>query len=307
MYLERMDNIYVIDTKMFGFDHYMSAYLVAGKEVALIDTGVPSSLEVVREAIKKHGFALSDISYIFVTHCEHPDHSGNVAKLLKESPKANVYINPVGQESLTDPSIADAQRKKWSPFYTRWEGMEPTPHTRIRYLHDGEVFDLGNGEVLEVIFTPGHQPSGITLFEQKNRGLFINDLIGNYFLDADSHAILTSMGSDIKQSMESLRKLMGLQITNLYLGHFGIVSENAKQVMAQTLNKMQQVLDIGATCMKQNKPDMIGSELNEFFTPYIEKMRQVRGEEVYQYIIQEHLPFLIKGFTNYCQSKLMQY
>ena len=36
------DNVYVIDTKMFGFDNYMSAYLVQGKELALIDTGLPA-------------------------------------------------------------------------------------------------------------------------------------------------------------------------------------------------------------------------------------------------------------------------
>ncbi len=28
-YAMRVDNVYVIDTKMFGFEHYMSAFLVA--------------------------------------------------------------------------------------------------------------------------------------------------------------------------------------------------------------------------------------------------------------------------------------
>ena len=96
--LERIDNIYVIDTKMYGYDRYMSAYLVKGKEIALIDTGHPRQIESVRAAIKVHGFSISDISYIFVTHCEHLDHGGNVAPILRESPKASVYINPIGLE-----------------------------------------------------------------------------------------------------------------------------------------------------------------------------------------------------------------
>ena len=96
-FAERLNNVYVIDTKMFGFDHYNAAYLVEGKEIALIDTGLPNQTETVRAAIKAHGFSISDISYIFITHCEHWDHRGNVAPLLRESrPEANVYIHPEG-------------------------------------------------------------------------------------------------------------------------------------------------------------------------------------------------------------------
>ena len=31
-FIERADNVYMIDTKMFGFDHYSSSFLVKGKE-----------------------------------------------------------------------------------------------------------------------------------------------------------------------------------------------------------------------------------------------------------------------------------
>ncbi len=111
---ERLHNIYVIDTKMFDFDKYMSAYIVAGKEIALIDTGLPSQIDAVRAGIRAHGFSLSDISHIFITH-SHPDHSGNVAPILKESPGAKVYIHPLGVEQLLDPSIELAIRKKALP------------------------------------------------------------------------------------------------------------------------------------------------------------------------------------------------
>jgi hypothetical protein len=47
----------------------------SGREVALIDTGAPPSLQVVKGSIEKHGFAVADIDHSFVTHCEHPDHA----------------------------------------------------------------------------------------------------------------------------------------------------------------------------------------------------------------------------------------
>jgi len=44
----QVDNVYVIDTNMFGFPHYQSTYLIEGKKIALIDTGLPSQLDAVR-------------------------------------------------------------------------------------------------------------------------------------------------------------------------------------------------------------------------------------------------------------------
>jgi glyoxylase-like metal-dependent hydrolase (beta-lactamase superfamily II) len=302
--LERLDNIYVIDTKMFDFDHYMSAFLVEGKEIALIDTGLPNQLTAVLAGMKAHGFSASDISYIFVTHA-HPDHCGNVTPLLRESPKAKVYIHPLGSEPLTDPSIELAVRKKTIPpkMAMRIGEMEPVPPSRIQYLNDGDVFDLGNGEKLRIIFAPGHQPDGIVIFEEKNKGLFINDLVGNYLPDADAHYPLNPPGSDHKQAIESLQKLMALPIAYLYLGHYGI-SDRPKQVMTQAINKMQQLLDIGIKYMREGKPESIASEVYEMIMPELEKLRPVRGEAVYQYATQEHVSSQAKLFAKYCQEKL---
>lgn len=303
-YPERKGNVYCIDAKMFGFDNYMSVFLVKGKELALIDTGVPAYYEAVRSGIKSHGFSLSDISYIFITH-EHRDHTGNVAKVLKESPRANVYIHPRAEIFLTDPSIDDRKRKAvlTPKFNARWAGMEPTPPSRIRFLNDGDVFDLGDDETLKVIYAPGHQPGGLVLYQPKSKGLFINDLVGNYFPDAGAHAVLSPINSDLMQGMDSMKKLMDLPIDNLYLGHYGIVSENPKQVMEQTLRKMQELLEIGKSCMREGKPEKIEGKLREYFTPYLESMRKARGEEIYQYASQEHFPFLVKGFTMYFEKK----
>jgi len=43
-YSNKADNVYLIDTKMFDFDDYNAAYLVKGKELVLIDTGIPPKL-----------------------------------------------------------------------------------------------------------------------------------------------------------------------------------------------------------------------------------------------------------------------
>jgi glyoxylase-like metal-dependent hydrolase (beta-lactamase superfamily II) len=304
-FVEQLDNIYAVDAKMFGFDHYLSIYLVKGSEIALIDTGMPPQIEAVRAGIKAHGFSASDISSIFITH-SHPDHCGNVAPLLRESPKAKVYIHPLGSAELIDPSIDSARRKQVLPpkMAARFGEMEPVPPSRIQNLNDGDVFDLGNGEKLKIIFAPGHQPSGIVLFEEKNQGLFINDLVGNYLADAGAHYPLNPPGSDHQQAIQSLKKLMGIPVANLYLGHYGIIRENPKQVMSNAIDKMQRLLDIGTKYMREGKPESIASKVYKTILPELEKLRPIRGEAVYQYATQEHVSAQAKLFAKYCQERL---
>jgi glyoxylase-like metal-dependent hydrolase (beta-lactamase superfamily II) len=284
----------------------MSAYIVAGKEIALIDTGLPTQIDAVRAGIKAHGFSVSDISYIFITH-SHPDHSGNVAALLRESPTAKVFIHPLGVEQLIDPSIELAIRKKALPprMQARIGELEPVPLDRIQQLNDGDVFDLGNGERLRVTLAPGHQPDGIVLYEEKNKGLFINDLIGNYLPDADAHYALNPPNSDHKQAIQSIQKVIDLPIDYLYLGHYGIC-ERPKQVMTRAINKMQQLLDIGIKYMSEGKPEKIAPEVYEVIMPELEKLRVFRGEELYQYAAKEHIASQAKLFAQYCQKKLIK-
>jgi glyoxylase-like metal-dependent hydrolase (beta-lactamase superfamily II) len=304
-FLERLNNIYVIDTKMDGFDNYCSGYLVEGKEIALIDTGMANQSEAVRAGIKAHGFSVSDISYIFVTHCEHLDHMGNVAPLLKESPRAYVYINPVGLKYLTNPSIEWNRLKRgWTKeMVAKRVEPQPVPLSRIKFLNDGDVFDLGNYEKLKIIFAPGHQPSGIVILEDKNMGLFVNDLVGVYLADADVHYPITPFRSDIKQAIESLQKLADLQVANLYLGHYGIC-QRPKQIMARALSDMQKLLDIGIKCINEGKPESIAIKMYEMILPELEKLRLARGEALYQHSGVYHIPSHTKIFTKYCEENL---
>jgi glyoxylase-like metal-dependent hydrolase (beta-lactamase superfamily II) len=301
---QRVGNVYLIDTKMFGFDRYNAAYLVQGKELALVDTGGPGRLETVREAIMAHDFSPSDISRIFVTHT-HSDHCGNVAPLLRECPEATVYVHPLGYENLVDPSIAQALRKKlYNPaMFARFADMEPVPQSRIKYLNDGDVFDLGDGVALRIIFAPGHQPDGVVFLEEKSSGLFINDLVGNYLQDADSHYALNPVKSDHQLAIESLGKLKDLPVSHLYMGHFGIC-DRPKEVMVKAIGIMQQLLEIGIRCLSEGRPERIADKVMEITMPQLEKLRPVRGEAVYQYATQEHVPSQAKIFAKYCQERL---
>jgi glyoxylase-like metal-dependent hydrolase (beta-lactamase superfamily II) len=293
---------------MFGFKHYCAAYLVKGKQLALIDTGMASQKAALLEGIQTHGFNVSDISHIFVSHCDHFDHSGNVGSIVQENPKAKVYIHPSGIESLTHPEISSEKRKLRMPFAmaARYGESIPTPPSRITLVRDGEIFDLGENEKLQVIFAPGHQPDGIVLYEHRHKGLFVNDLVGNHFADAGCGYALNPLNSDHQQAIASLKGLLELPIERLYLGHYGIILEKPKEVIYRAIQNMQLLLDNGARCVAEGKPENIAPKFWEIYTPELMKLRKGRGEILYQYATQEHLPDQIKAFTKYCQEKFKE-
>ena len=299
-YVDRLDNVYLIDTQMFGFAQYQSSYIVAGREVALIDTGAPPSLQVVKESIEEHGFSVADIDHIFVTHCEHPDHAGNVGALLKENSKAKVHISEVGVEYLTNPEVEATKRKAvLSPtMAARFGEQIPVPRSRIEFLEDGDVFDLGEGEKLRIMMAPGHQPSGFVVFEEKNNGLFINDLVGNYFPDADVSLILTPSRADVRQAMMALEKFKAMDISHLYLGHFGIHSD-CRKVIQRSLDNMQMLMDIGEQCVCEGRPDDIRPRVFASKLPEVEKLMRFRGRELGEYTRDELNQHHAEAFAQY--------
>ena len=303
-YQTRADNVCMIDTMMFGFRWFNAAYIITGKEVALIDTGVATSIDEVRAAIAGHGFSVRDIDHIIVTHTEHPDHSGNVGILLQENDKAKVYINPVGAEYLTHPEVEAATRRVnlSAEMAARFGEMAPVPPERITYVRDGDVLDLGGGERLRFVYAPGHQPSGIVVLAEKYNGLFINDLVGQYFADADFTLTLTPFRMDIRQSMDSLQKVMRLPAGKLFLGHFGICDKPA-MVYERALEDMQQLLDIAGGCVAEGKPEEIAPCILANDLPRVEKLGKARGQALYDYLSQELLPSKAKAFANYYLGK----
>lgn len=298
-FLMKSDNVYVIDTKMFNFEHYMSAYLIKGKELVMIDTGLPNQTQTVIDGIKSHGFSVSDISHIFVTH-EHGDHCGNAGPLVKLNPKIKVHGHPLTKQRLTDPASIEASMKgKLLPkMISRFGHAEPVPPNNIEYLNDAEEFDLGDGERLKVIYAPGHQPGSIVIFEEKFGGLFINDLVGNYFADADAFIMLTPYGSDVIQGLESLKKTMEIPVKKLFLGHFGI-SENPKYVMQGAADIMQGLLDIGVRCMEDGSPELIEPRVKAFRMPEAKKLKAARGEYIYNYTVEELIGHQSTSFAKY--------
>ncbi len=297
---ELRDNVYVIDTKMFGFNRYCSAFIVAGKEIALIDTGTATSADAVRNGIKAHGFNIADITHVIITHL-HFDHSGSAGILLKEMPRASVLVHPSILKHIIDPSILNENviRDAGQKMADRFGALASMPSSRARSLIDGEVLDIGNDVRLRIIFAPGHHPSEIVLFDEHNKNLFIGDAAGLYFADENVILALSPLGSDIVRSMETLKMLMDVPATRLFMGHYGIC-DTPEEVMGRALDAMQQRFDIAVEAIEAGESDKLTGRMIASVSTEIEKLR-TRGQSLELYLTEELLPLWAKGVEAYCR------
>jgi glyoxylase-like metal-dependent hydrolase (beta-lactamase superfamily II) len=298
----KLDNVCVYDNKMFGFERWCSSFIIAGKKVALIDTGTPPSYNFCKSGIESHGFALKDVSYIFITHI-HFDHCGCAGMLMKDMPNATLLTHPRIAKHMVDPSVVNANTRSQAgeKMGLRFGEMVPIPESQVRGLTDGEVIDLGDGNKLRAIFAPGHNVSHIMVLNEKDNGLFAGDAPGLYFGDCDALLMPSPVGSDLDLAMQSLNNLEKLSPKRFYLGHYGIYTQPEK-LIKRARAAIQQRIDVGMKTLKEGKPDELLTNLIKSLEPEIDKLHKARGEELYKYITGELLPMWTRGFKGYYEK-----
>lgn len=182
-----------------------SAFIIAGKDPILIDTGAGRSIEEVVENIERAGVDPESLKRIVITHC-HIDHIGGMP-YLKKHLGVTFYMHAfdAGPVERGDRAVTAAG------MY----GMDfpPTP-VDVKFEDSTFTLDIDDKKLI-LLHTPGHTPGSISPYIDigNKRVLFAQDVHGP-FLDVFS--------SDIDDWRESMEKLIALDPDILCEGHFGI-------------------------------------------------------------------------------------
>ena len=173
-----------------------NTYLVGERQPILLDTGagVPAYAPLLAGFLRSE--RLGDVPRVLLTH-RHRDHMGGVADLRRLYPRL-----PVGKLVVNDPSLPVP--------------MEP--------LADGMVIE-GEGVTLRAIHTPGHASDHLCYYLEEERALFTGDLILG-----GSTTVIPPDDGDLGQYLDSLRRVLQLDVQRLYPGH-GPVLEPARPVV----------------------------------------------------------------------------
>jgi glyoxylase-like metal-dependent hydrolase (beta-lactamase superfamily II) len=146
-----MDSLRLIDLNFASAPHAIGVYLVDSDDgPALFDCGPSSTLDALETGLAGHGLALADVRHLLLSHI-HLDHAGAAGTLVRRVPGLTVWVSPIGQPHLIDPSRLErsARRLYGEMFDPLWGELAPVPAENVR-VADGDVLGW------DAFPTPGH-------------------------------------------------------------------------------------------------------------------------------------------------------
>jgi glyoxylase-like metal-dependent hydrolase (beta-lactamase superfamily II) len=185
-----------------GIGYDSNVYLIDSEKPIIIDSGTGVHHKDTLNNLNKHN-ALGKIEKLILTH-NHADHSGGAAELSEEL-GVEVYAHEADAAALKD---GDGTRTGAVMF-----GF-PQAKVDIQFINDGDTIDCGDAK-LSVMHTPGHSPGSISLFDEDSGTLFCGDLV---FMDGGVGR-WDLPGGDYKTLVESIGKVLELDVKNFYPGH----------------------------------------------------------------------------------------
>jgi glyoxylase-like metal-dependent hydrolase (beta-lactamase superfamily II) len=214
---------------------YTNVYVIEGSDGhILVDSGWDSqeSLWALQEGIKAANLKLRDIKKAVITHI-HPDHYGLSTK-IKQICGAQVAIHRI-DASFIFPRYKDfaALIKKTEALLRQngapenelpqlkeaslWMNKYVTPDLPEVKLEDGDTISNGSFE-FEVLWTPGHSPGHVCLYERERRFILTGDHV---LYDTFPHVGFNPQSGDnpLGDYISSLEKLEHLKVNFILPGH----------------------------------------------------------------------------------------
>jgi glyoxylase-like metal-dependent hydrolase (beta-lactamase superfamily II) len=207
--------------------------LIAEEQLTLIDTGLREGATHLVEFIRHLGRSPEEISLIILTH-NHIDHIGGLAELKKlTTAKVAIHKADVGERkhpsavgSRYRTSLTQFTSKLHSVFYVMPEDVD------IK-LEGGEILEPLGG--LEIIHTPGHTPGSISLYSKQHKLLVVGDLLRKRRKMLYLPPKMVS--SDLKEGMESVKKVSAYDINIMCFGHGLPLYEDVIPKMKDLINR----------------------------------------------------------------------
>ena len=187
-----------------ALDRFVNSFLIYGKAITLIDTGVAGCEREIFDYIRSTGRDPSEISLIVQTHA-HPDHIG-ATQAIQEATGCAVAIHAAERQWIEDVALQNRDRP-----VPGFDVLVGGPANVNRVLEDGDVLDLDGDHILDLIVfhTPGHSPGSVSLLLRYEGALFCGDAVP---VPGD-----LPVYDDVEQSVQSIRRLNNLDGVDLLL------------------------------------------------------------------------------------------
>ena len=151
-------------------ERFVHVYFIFGPKICMIDGGVSSAYPDIVDYLTTSGRKIEEIHLLAHTHC-HPDHIG-CSPAIKAASGCQVAAHEFAKPWIEDVDL-QYRKRPTGTFYKLVSGSVGID----RVLNDGDRLDLGDGQSMRVLHTPGHSKDSVSLFYEQDRLLFSGDTI----------------------------------------------------------------------------------------------------------------------------------
>ncbi len=196
-----------------------SCYLIIGKEIVMIDAGLPNKLNLFRKVLSKNKIDPARIKLIVLTH-SHFDHCGS-AYDIREMTGAKIAIHNSERECVEHDKVLIPKGVNFKGKITQpliFSFKIPFPKFTPDILLDNEPYSLSEyGIDGQIIHTPGHTIGSVSVILNSGEA-FVGCMAHNGFPFRFKPG-LPIYAQDIDVIKENWKALIDKGITFIYPGH----------------------------------------------------------------------------------------
>lgn len=176
-------------------DRFVYVYLVYGRGITLIDTGVKGAEEQIFSYIRSTCRNPDEIERIILTH-SHPDHIGAAREIWRHT-QCEIAAHPAERDWIEDTDLQ--MRERPVPAFPVLVGGSVSVDT---LLPDGARIHAEEAGTFRIFHTPGHSAGSISVLLEEEGALFSGDTI---LIPGD-----IPIYDDPRLLISSVRKLRGI-------------------------------------------------------------------------------------------------
>ncbi len=217
-----MHPIHTIDLGFQGIAHAVAAYVVETSEgPVVVECGPHSTFPALERGLKAIGYSVNEVRHVLLTHI-HLDHAGAAWAFAEAG--ATVYVHPLGSMHLAYPErLMQSAKMIYQDSMDRlWGEMRPIADEKLKSVAHEENITIGDTE-FKAWHTPGHAIHHIAW--QLGSVAFTGDVAGVCIEGGLIAPPCPPPDIHIEDWQASLNLLRSLELSALYLTHFGKITD----------------------------------------------------------------------------------